>query len=1686
MKFKFYCAALLVALLTTFAATSQDFSNKGKEFWLAFPNHVPSGNNLAKMALFITSDKNSTGTISVNGFTTNFAVAANQVSGPIDIPYSNAHVSTGETGVVVNKGISVKVNNGQPPVVVYAHIYAAARSAASLILPVTALGRKYYSSNYWQSSTGGSQSQFQVIAVEANTTIRIQRRRDGILDPNVTTMTLNNPGDLLQIQDPKDLTGTIIESVSSAAGGCKKIAVFSGSSAVSIGGNGCFGGSFDPLYQQLYPTNTWGKNFGVINFSNNPNGYHLRVTAAENNTTVNVGGSIISLNAGEYYPATTANPTSFVTPMAVTADKPISVAQYMMSANCANVSTAANQGDPDMVILNPTEQNINDISIFSSNLQVINSKFLTVYIPTVAAPSFRINNVPPTSNFVPMVPNNGYSYLVENLTSLTNPSFRLTADSGFNAIAYGLGDFETYAYSAGTNVRDLYQFVSLQNQYASVNFTTTCKNTPFYLSMTFPYQPTQIQWDFGTLFAPLTLNAPVHDSTWVVNGRQLYRYKIMTPFSVPNTGTYPIKVTAQNPTPDGCNGVQEISYDLQVIDRPTADFNFTTNGCVSDSVRFFDNASTGGFPAFQWNWSFGDGKIDSVKNPVHLFSSAGTYTVSYAAITEMGCISDTVTKTVILTQPPVANFNIVLPSCAGKAISFTDASSTTSSTIAKWYWNFGDGSPQVIATSNAQQTHIYNTPGSYAVTLKVETAGGCQSTVFTKQVVVSPNPVAAFQFGGACLPSGSVQFTNTSTISDGTENSLTYLWNFGNGNNSAQQNPLHPYGSAGPFNVTLTVTSAAGCTDDSTRIMNTVFAQPQAQFTVAAEACLGSGFSFSDQSTAAASTVTEWFWNFGDNTTSSQQNPAKQYAAPGTYTVKLYIRSAAGCFSDTAIRTVTVLAPPTASFSIAGNLCINQNIQFNSTSVPNAGVISTYQWSVNSISIGTSQNATYSPPATGTYNIQLIVITDKGCRDTLVQSMVINPRPFADFTLPNVCLPSGTAQFTSLSTISDGSLLTYTWTFGDGGNATVQNPIHNYVTAGPFSVHLTVVSDKGCIKDTTKVLNTVFAQPVAVINSPADVCFGSAASFTDASTAAGSTVTQWQWNFGDGNQSALQNPSHTYTTPGNYTVSLIITSAAGCVSARVTRNVVVNPPPTATFSVSVPNCVTKDILFIDASVSNGGNIVKWSWNMGDGPTVVRTTNTPFTHSYATSGTFQVTLVVETDKGCISQLFSRQVLVSPLPVPDFTLPENCLDDPFAQFNDLSTISDGSQAGFSYLWNFGDPNASAGNPNTSTQKNPQHRYIQARNYDVTLTVTSSNGCSAAVNKIFTVNGSVPQAVFTVEGPADVCSGKNLTLRNNSTVDFGTVTKLEVFWDYTNDPTNKTTDQDPVPGKTYTMNYAPFFAPATKTVTIRVVAYSGDNCLHSSVQTIILKAVPQLQFGAVAPVCGDVAPFTITAASITNGIAGAGIYSGPGVDASGLFSPATAGPGVHSIRYTYTTTNGCDAFIERDLEVFQMPTVDAGPDRVALEGGNVVLLGTGTGPGITYTWTPSTYLNTPSVARPVVTPAADIIYTLRVTTGDGCTITDAVSVKMLKMPLIPNVFTPNGDGINDTWMIAALDSYPGCTVNVYNRYGQLVYQSTGYLKPWDGTSKGKELAAGTYYYIINPKNGRQQMTGFVDIVK
>jgi len=187
--------------------------------------------------------------------------------------------------------------------------------------------------------------------------------------------------------------------------------------------------------------------------------------------------------------------------------------------------------------------------------------------------------------------------------------------------------------------------------------------------------------------------------------------------------------------------------------------------------------------------------------------------------------------------------------------------------------------------------------------------------------------------------------------------------------------------------------------------------------------------------------------------------------------------------------------------------------------------------------------------------------------------------------------------------------------------------------------------------------------------------------------------------------------------------------------------------------------------------------------------------------------------------------------------------------------------------------------------------------------------------------------------------------------------------------------------------------------------------------------------------------------------------------------------------------TSGNGCSAPADGNgiiMNLYQTPSVNAGGNKGISPGSSVVLNATATGAISDITWTPATGLSNNKILNPIASPSATTTYTLTVQTADGCSATASTTVTLLFQLVVPNTFTPNGDGVNDTWDVQHIDLYPNSTIQVFNRWGQSVYSSTGYGIPWDGTYKGSVLPAGTYYYVIDLKNGGKPMSGFVALLK
>jgi gliding motility-associated-like protein len=644
-----------------------------------------------------------------------------------------------------------------------------------------------------------------------------------------------------------------------------------------------------------------------------------------------------------------------------------------------------------------------------------------------------------------------------------------------------------------------------------------------------------------------------------------------------------------------------------------------------------------------------------------------------------------------------------------------------------------------------------------------------------------------------------------------------------------------------------------------------------------------------------------------------------------------------------------------------------------------------------------------------------------------------------------------------------------------------------YTTPGDTAVLATVFDPVAGICGNTEAVEFDFnisAPPTAAFSINAS-CFGDSTLFTDKTNVNGSLIKTWLWDFGDHTTSALQNPAHLYANAGTFTVTLTVANVNGCAS-NTSQTLLINNKPVAAFITSTPICTNREVVFTDQSAAEGGKLISWIWSYGDGKSDTLATNAPVSHVYAYTGTDTVKLIVVAEGGCLSTAAIQVLTVNAAPVVNFTLPDICLNDTYAQFTDNSTITGVTQPSLTYLWNFGDPNANVANPNTSAEQNPRHKYTAASNYNVTLTVTPLNGCSISKTLPFTVNGDIPSSAFTVENSGNLCSSDAVIFDNRSTVNFGSITKVVWYFDYNNNPQDTTVfskDNLPVDGK-YNYIYGVFNAPQTKTYTVRLDVYSGITCVNTSYQNIIIKANPFISIGAIGPFCRDAQAVQI--GENKNGFAGTGIFTGKGVTSSGLFDPSVSGPGVFTITYQFLAQNGCEYSTSEQVTVNPEPTASAGPDASILVGGQVNITAKATGDSLTYLWTPSTGLSSDTVLNPVAAPIITTTYQLAATNAEGCTAVSSVTINVLQSPVVPNAFTPNGDGINDTWDIKYLDTEPNCIVDIFNRYGEKVYTSVGYPIPWDGRYKGKELPTGVYYYIINPKSGRSIISGYVTIIR
>lgn len=761
-------------------------------------------------------------------------------------------------------------------------------------------------------------------------------------------------------------------------------------------------------------------------------------------------------------------------------------------------------------------------------------------------------------------------------------------------------------------------------------------------------------------------------------------------------------------------------------------------------------------------------------------------------------------------QQPVAGFSATpVVGCAPLVVQFSDLSSGSPTS---WQWNLGNGANSVLQNPST----TYTTPGTYTVTLTATNASGSNTVVMTGYITVYGAPIVDFTVNDtAGCPPHTVSFTDNSNPQ--VPGAATYSWSFGDGNFSSAQNPpAYTYSATGYYNITLIVTNSGGCVSSLTRPNYIhVYTPPDADFTAAATA-----FCFAPATADFTATTTgpppyNYNWNFGDGNTGTGISPAHTYTVPGNYTVSLIITDGNGC-KDTVVKPAYIgVGTITAGFTVPATAC--EGAPVSCTNISNAATSFIWDFGDGNTSAAVNPSHVYAVP--GIYDIRLIAINGV-CADTLIMPITVHPKPEAAFSfIPQAPCPApATIQFTNQSVNG----VSYVWSFGDGGTSTAVTPSHTYNFNTWYSVQLVATNSFGCKDTVTKFDSIRIHDLVLDVGAvpyqgcvPLSVDFFSARYTNIPSSGAlypyqGST---WYWDFGDGSTSADSTPTHIYTTPGNYTITLTVTTDNGCVVTDTTH-VLVGTLPNTLFTGS------PDIICVGGTVTFNNlttGATAYLWEFGDGGSTGATNPT---YTYNTSGVYTVTLHAY-NNGCEGSYQIQDMITVLPPTALFDSEFNCVNPLLVTFDDAGTIGATSQT-----WDFGDGN-------TSTLSAPTHTYSATGAYNVTLiTFNSVSGCSDTITHPIEVVD--PVAGFVANDTA-ICRHDSITFQASYTA-----LATQYNWyigslAYIDSPS--------VIGHRF---------PQNGIYTVSVVIYDIHGCRDTATRTnYILVATPEAEFTAVPPV-------------------------------------------------------------------------------------------------------------------------------------------------------------------------------------------------------------------------------------------
>lgn len=726
---------------------------------------------------------------------------------------------------------------------------------------------------------------------------------------------------------------------------------------------------------------------------------------------------------------------------------------------------------------------------------------------------------------------------------------------------------------------------------------------------TFPFggaPPVSYVWDFGDGTIS-TVEAPSHTYT--------------------NVGEYEVCLTITDA--DGCTAT---SCEIVTIFDPAAceaGFSVFQNDSIwgppipgLDRFVFFQDESVN---ATAWAWDFGDGGTSTEQYPTYEYAEAGIYTVCLTITNDAGCTDTNCQDIEVLEAIGFCEAYFYYQSADSPlTFNFEDASWIAADS---WLWDFGDGS----TSTDQHPTYTFGDYGTYEVCLTI-TADSCITSTCNTLVLTDPGACNASFYAfsdsfGIVLPPFPVYLYY---FIDNSTNASSWEWDMGDGTILNGPQIDYIYAEAGTYTVCLTITNDFGCTDTYCEDIEVAEGGAGGCFASYWTSTLDDGsIQFQDISWGD---VVEWYWDFGDGGASNEQNPNYAYAAPGYYEACLTIVTTDSC-SNTICQGVNIADPVACDAYFIGLPNGGLSWLFCDFST---GLITSWEWTFGDGGTSNESYPEYTYSAPGTYTVCLTVSNDLGCIDTYCEDIVVTDTGGGGGPDSTFCQASffSSANGTTAN-FYDGSFPfadTWSWTFGDGGTSTDQNPEYTYAGFGDFEVCLTITA-------TIDSCTSTYCE-IVTIADPADceayfevfpsffdsigIGVSNTVFFFDLSTGA---ATSWFWDFGDGNTSTESQAIHTYDDLGIYSVCLTISNDFGCtdtycVDIEVTE--VIGSGCTPSFWYSNVGLTAS---FVDVCIPG---VVSWEWTFGDGGT---STETNPIYTYNEAGEYEVCLTVTMEDGC---------------------------------------------------------------------------------------------------------------------------------------------------------------------------------------------------------------------------------------------------------------------------------------------------------------------------------------------------------------------------------------------------------------------------------------------------------------------